>query len=288
MRVKGSTKPPRSIRYVLSADRKLQRLSLRRISVPAKRAKRAKKPTPTVRVKKSTRATVSVPVRATSAPAESTSPRAILLGLMGVVAMAVAVLILIATRQPSDRPDIASIGAANPIALPDAIVVPEQAAASALLETKKPVTPKSPATAAVVKSAAADASIDKTTAVESVRAMAIEPVSTSPAMEATPKATAESTSKAAVQTVTSVTITGCLANDEDTFLLKDTSGADAPKSRSWRSGFLKKRQATIALFDATNALSLPSYVGQRVAATGMLVNREMRAQSLQRVAASCS
>jgi hypothetical protein len=88
--------------------------------------------------------------------------------------------------------------------------------------------------------------------------------------------------------VASVTITGCLANDEDTFLLKDTSGADAPKSRSWKSGFLKKRQATIALFDATNALSLPSYVGQRVAATGMLVNHEMRAQSLQRVAASCS
>lgn len=254
--------------------------------MPAKRAKRAKKPTPTIRAKKPTRATASVHVRATSAPPLSASPRAIFLGLTGVVT--IAVLILIAARQPSDRPDIASISAPNPIALPEAIVLPEHAAASALLETEKPVAPKSLATAAVVKSAAADASIEKTTAVESARAMAIEPVTTSPAIEATPKATAESTSKAAVQTVTSVTITGCLANDEDTFLLKDTSGADAPKSRSWRSGFLKKRQATIALFDATNALSLPSYVGQRVAATGMLVNREMRAQSLQRVAASCS
>lgn len=293
MRVKGSTKPPRSIRYVLSADRKLQRLSLRRISVPAKRAKRAKKPTPTIRAKKSIRATVSVPVRATpvratSAPAESASPRAILLGLMGVAALAIAVLILIAARRPSDGLDIASISAPKPIALPEAIVLPEQAAASALLETKKPVAPKSPATAAVVRSAAADASIEKTTAVESLRATAIAPASISPAMGTTPNAAAESTSKAAVETVASVTITGCLANDEDTFLLKDTSGADAPKSRSWKSGFLKKRQATIALFDATNALSLPSYVGQRVAATGMLVNHEMRAQSLQRVAASCS
>ena len=285
MRVKGSTKPPRSIRYVLSADRKLQRLSLRRISVPAKRAKRAKKPTPTIRAKKSTRATDSVPVRSTSVAAESISPRAILLGLMGVSALAV--LILIAARQPSDRPDIASISAPKPIALPEAIVLPEQAAASAALETKKSVAPTSPATAAVVRSAAADASIEKTTAVESLRATAIEPVSISPAMGTTPHAAAESTSKA-VEKLTSVTITGCLANDDATFLLKDTSGADAPKARSWKSGFLKKRQATIALFDATNALSLPSYVGQRVAATGMLVNHEMRAQSLQRVAASCS
>jgi hypothetical protein len=40
--------------------------------------------------------------------------------------------------------------------------------------------------------------------------------------------------------------------------------------------------------DATNKLRLPSYVGQRVAATGTLINHEMRAHSLQRVAASCS
>ena len=291
VRVKGSTKPPRSIRYVLSADRKLRRLSLRRIPVPAKKAKRAKKPTQAIRAKKSTRATDSVLVRAALVPAPSTSPRAILLGLIGVLAVAV----LIAARQPSAPADVASTSAApDAIALPDAIVppeaivLPEQAAASAWLETKKPVAPKPPATAAVAKSAAADASTEKTTAVESVRVMAIEPVSSSPAMETTPNAAAESTSKVAVQTATSVTITGCLANDDDTFLLKDTSGADAPKSRSWRSGFLKKRPATIELFDATNALRLPSYVGQRVAATGMLINHEMRAQSLQRVAVSCS
>jgi hypothetical protein len=290
VRVKRSTKPPRSIRYVLSADRKLQRLSLRRIPVPAKKAKRAKKPTQTIRARKSTRATDLAPVRATSVPAPSTSSRAILLGLIGVLAAAV----LIAARQPSGRADVASTGAPpDAIALPEATVppeltvLPEQAAASARLEMK-PVAPKPPATTAVAKSAAADASIEKTTAVESVRVMAIEPVSSWPAMETTSNAAADSPSKAAVQTVTSVTITGCLANDEDTFLLKDTSGADAPKSRSWRSGFLKKRPATIELFDATNALRLPSYVGQRVAATGMLVNHEMRAHSLQRVAASCS
>ena len=120
--------------------------------------------------------------------------------------------------------------------------------------------------------------------------MAAEPVSSAPKTDATaPKAAAmESTSNVAGQTVTSVTITGCVANDEATFWLKDTSGADAPKSRNWKSGFLKKRPATIELLDATHVLRLPNYVGQRVAATGTLVNREMRAHSLQRIAASCS
>jgi hypothetical protein len=214
-----------------------------------------------------------------------------LLGLIGVLAMAV----LIAARQPADRADVASNSAPpKETALPEAIAPaepierPEPAAAPPQLETKKPVAPKSLAPAAVARSAAADASIEKTAVVESPKPAAIDPVSSSLAMDATPNAATESTPKVAAQTVTSVTITGCLANDEETFVLKDTSGAEAPRSRSWKSGFLRKRPATIELRDATNALRLPSYVGQRVAATGMLVNREMRAQSVQRVAASCS
>src|SRR5258708_6590656 len=167
VRVKGSTKPPRSIRYVLSADRNLQRLSLRRMPVPAKRAKRAKKPTQTIRAKKSTRATDSVlvratdsapvratesmPVRATSVLAQSTSPRAILLGVIGVLAVAG----LIAARQPSERADVASITApptaiARPDAIalpsaivpPEAIVLPEEAAGGVLLGKEKAGAPK--------------------------------------------------------------------------------------------------------------------------------------------------
>lgn len=84
-----------------------------------------------------------------------------------------------------------------------------------------------------------------------------------------------------------VTITGCLEREDEAFWLKEASGADAPKSRSWRSGFLKKRPPSIKLVDATNALRLPRHVGQRVAATGTLSNRDLRASSLQRVGASC-
>jgi len=98
----------------------------------------------------------------------------------------------------------------------------------------------------------------------------------------------ETSPAAHVQQAAPVTVTGCLEADEDTFRLKDTVGTDAPKSRSWRSGFLKKRSAPIEVIDEASRGGLPKYVGQRVAATGTLVNREMRVHSLQPVAASCS
>jgi hypothetical protein len=85
-----------------------------------------------------------------------------------------------------------------------------------------------------------------------------------------------------------VTLTGCLERDDEAFRLKNTTGDDAPKARSWRSGFLRKRAAAVDLVDAGGTARLPKYVGQRIAATGLLVNREMQVQSLQRLATSCS
>lgn len=84
-----------------------------------------------------------------------------------------------------------------------------------------------------------------------------------------------------------MTITGCLERDNQTFWLKDTSGADTPKSRSWKSGFLRRRPAAIELVDA-HSVKLTDHVGERVAVTGMLQDGEMQVRSLQRVAASCN
>ena len=99
----------------------------------------------------------------------------------------------------------------------------------------------------------------------------------------------ESAARPAAATSTpAVTITGCLQHDDETFRLKDTEGADAPKSRSWKSGFLKKGSASIEVVDAANRLKLMNYVGQRISLTGVLVDREMQARTLHRVASSCS
>ena len=85
-----------------------------------------------------------------------------------------------------------------------------------------------------------------------------------------------------------MTITGCLEDGRDGFRLKDTSGTDAPKARSWKTGFLKKSSPSIEVIDAANRLQLPTHVGQRVSVTGVLVDREMKARSLKRIATSCN
>ena len=85
-----------------------------------------------------------------------------------------------------------------------------------------------------------------------------------------------------------VTVTGCLEMNNDSFRLKNTSGTNAPKARSWKSGFLKKNPASIEVVDAANRVQLPTHVGQRVVVTGTIVDREMQVRSLRRVAISCN
>ncbi len=85
-----------------------------------------------------------------------------------------------------------------------------------------------------------------------------------------------------------VTITGCLERSDDAFRLKDTEGEDAPRVRSWKSGFLKKSTASVRVVDGANRVSLSNHVGERITVTGTLIDREVRVRSLRRVASSCS
>ena len=142
-----------------------------------------------------------------------------------------------------------------------------------------------------VEVAAADA---KVTAVSSNAAQpnaAVTPQVKTPARTAVnasaaaPSATAVPGSSPALSAT--VTITGCLERSDKGFRLKNTSGADAPKSRSWKSGFLKKGAASVDVVDTSHTLALNSHVGHRVAVSGPLTDREMRAESVQRIAASC-
>ena len=104
--------------------------------------------------------------------------------------------------------------------------------------------------------------------------------STTPATDPGPKALAQESA--------AVTITGCLERHGETFRLKNTTGTNMPKSRSWKSGFLRKGTPSIAVVDAANDVSLPQHIGQRVSVSGTLEDREMQVRSLRRVAASCA
>ena len=85
-----------------------------------------------------------------------------------------------------------------------------------------------------------------------------------------------------------VTITGCLESDKDRFRLADTEGVDALRSRSWRTGFLRKRSTSVALVEPPDPHALQTQVGQRVAVTGLLANRELRMTSLRVIAPRCN
>jgi hypothetical protein len=120
------------------------------------------------------------------------------------------------------------------------------------------------------------------------------PLEAMPAVKATPLAetiekqlNAELTASTRFENAPLVTVTGCLEADDETFRLKDTTGADVPTGRSWKTGFLKKRSASIEVVDAANRMRLTNHVGQRVTLTGTLVDREMQVRSLQRLAESC-
>ena len=86
---------------------------------------------------------------------------------------------------------------------------------------------------------------------------------------------------------TVVTLTGCLARSDNEFRLNDTTGVNAPKSRSWKSGFMTKRSASISIVPASGELPLSKHVGQRVTVSGTLIDRELRVRTLRRVSSSC-
>jgi hypothetical protein len=83
-----------------------------------------------------------------------------------------------------------------------------------------------------------------------------------------------------------VTLAGCVERNGDGFALKNASGDGAPASRSWKSGFLRKRSQSVALIDRGYTHRLATYVGQRVETTGVLADREMRVKTL-RVLGDC-
>jgi len=86
------------------------------------------------------------------------------------------------------------------------------------------------------------------------------------------------------------TLSGCLESTVDgaEFRLTDTDGTDAPKARSWKSGFLKKRSAPVELVEVSDPAGLRKYVGHRMVATGLLEDGKLRVRSLQAAGSPCN
>jgi hypothetical protein len=167
------------------------------------------------------------------------------------------------------------------------------AAAAMLLAARRPIQTADKMLMPPAKSVAASVAQPKATVATNSKKMkpATEPMATAvvaqpaaPEMAADNKETAAL--KAPVAESTSATIAGCLERDGDSFVMKANEG-DAPKARSWKSGFLKKGAPRIEIMDASNRLKLSDHVGHKVSVSGMLADREMQARSLRRVSSTC-
>jgi cytoskeletal protein RodZ len=280
MRGKTTKKPSRSLRYLLYADQKLQRISLKKVSARLKRSKSA------ARSGRPKSPTVSRDPAAVPPISWAVRTQAISVGALGVI-VAVAMI----AARPSSPPAVAGTTRA------DVELAPAPTTASLMTVPRIDVTPAAAPKPAIearpktTSSPAPEAIAPATTTVEpaphATKLDVAKPVV--PPM-ATVQARVTDTASVDFRDLTpggTVTITGCLEHRDDSFRLKDASGAEAPTSRSWKSGFLKRKPAPIELVDAKSSLNLSSHVGQRVAATGVLVEREMRAHSLRSVEASC-
>ena len=142
----------------------------------------------------------------------------------------------------------------------------------------KPAQPKKPA--ANVKAAAAPSALTLATAPK--------PADPAPATAEAP--VLESRAVAAKQDEeqsVATTLTGCLVHNDDMFQLKDTDGAHAPKARSWKSGFIKRGSARVAVLDPNNRLKLAGHVGHRVSVSGTLTDREIDARWINATSERC-
>lgn len=234
-----------ALRYLLSADHRLRKLSLKKLSQQPKKAAGTK------------RASRSKAVERPAAPMAwlwSAKSRAVGLTAVGLVAA----VTLFAAGDGSERPDAADeIG--TPASEPRMM---SGTGSPAPARAAKPVTPAKLRTPERTKPAAA------------VTPVADAGISSAPAPES--------------EAPGSVTVTGCLAKSKDGFWLKNASGAELPKARSWRTGFVKKNSPRIDVVPASATVNLASHVGRRISAAGVLADHELRARTVRRIASTCN
>jgi hypothetical protein len=122
---------------------------------------------------------------------------------------------------------------------------------------------------------------------EQVASMHAHATAPSPDVVRASNSAAATETPSVVKATAPVTLAGCVERSDETFRLKDTMGTAAPKSRSWKSGFLKKSPASIELIDDAHTLKLKTYAGHRVSVRGPLVDGQMHVWSVRQVAAAC-
>jgi hypothetical protein len=278
------------VRYLLSADRKLRRLSLRKMKERAAAQARTRRG-PKIAPNAESHSAAKAPMR----------PRAVVFMVCGL--LVATTLIAASSMSPRPEPDAVTVAALAPEPSEEVFPTPSEpkthiaptapvAPVVPLLPAPVPLSARAAEPARAVVSAPATPRVSSPNpgpAAVPIAEPAVMATDARPAADTTARRSAAAEARLPDDGVSTpdVTITGCLERTRDGYRLKDTEGADAPRSRNWKTGFLKKSAARTGLVPAANTLRPADYVGQRVAATGVLMDGTLRARALRRVAVSC-
>jgi hypothetical protein len=294
VRAKKQTRRAGSINYLLSLDRTLRRASVRKLVDRVKPKRRTAAKAASKSMKASAKRTSRSQQRQSSL-----APRNVVVGTLCVVAAAAIVMGRPSTRAwVTHLDEKGQVTSVEPLVSADQIAEPavekpaprvatqpvSTAPAPAPALTTKPVRPL-PSEPARLPNAVYASEPTPTMTAASARTTETVSARSSENNPENAAATTKEGSTVAASAPEPVTITGCLERNDDTFLLKNASGDGAPKSRSWKSGFLRKKSNTVAV-TGPYTTRLASYVGRQVETTGLLVDREMQAKSV-RVLGSC-
>ena len=66
----------------------------------------------------------------------------------------------------------------------------------------------------------------------------------------------------------SITLTGCLEADRRKYMLTDLEGAQAPKGRSWKTGFVTKTSKDVEV-TPSSSVKLGNHIGRKVSVVGV-------------------
>ena len=98
---------------------------------------------------------------------------------------------------------------------------------------------------------------------------------------------ARAAEKAPAKSTAPVSMTGCLRAGGGGYVLTSLKGNQAPKARSWKTGYIMKTTRDVVVRPAAG-MKLQDHVGRQVTVVGMVDGTHMTARTIRRVATSCS
>ena len=134
-----------------------------------------------------------------------------------------------------------------------------------------------------------DMSAQSKTAAKTPAKAAAAPTKATPPKALPARAAASKVSVAPIELGDPVTVSGCLEADGSKYVLTDMPGNQAPKGRSWKTGFITKKSKDVEVTGTSSTVKLRDHVGHRISMVGVKDgDTHFKARSVKQLAGTCS